>query len=92
MPSRSTIAKLGHITRELKLNRALSDKSLQRLIKVLTILKDGFSAPEQIDIIIDNFNRGKTINELTDELKFWVYECIEWGNAGVLEIEFGPEE
>ena len=92
MPSRSTIAKLGHITRELKLNRALSNKSLQRLVKVLTILKDGFSAPEQIDIIIDNFKEGKTISELTDELKFWVYESIKFGNAGVLEIEFGPDE
>ncbi len=92
MPTRNTIAKIGHISRELSLKKPLSEKSYQRLEKIIETQKEGFSAPDELEKALAILKFGKTIDDIDEQMQFWIREFLEWANAGIIEIEFGKEE
>ena len=87
---RSIIAKVGHIKREIDTNNRLSDKSIERLKKILSAEsnKDGFSGPDDyFDIIYESIEKYRNFDKLNDEQKFWVYELMEWTQWQMIEVD-----
>ena len=66
---RRIIAKVGHINRELNTNNRLSEKSIERLVKILLAhsKEGGFSGPDDyFDIILENIKRTRNFDNLND--------------------------
>lgn len=86
---RSIIAKVGHIKREIDTNNRLSDKSVERLKKILSAQsKEGFSGPDDyFDKIYESIERCRNFDKLDDEQKFWVYELMEWTQWEIIEVD-----
>ena len=87
---RSIIAKIGHIKREIDTNNRLSDKSLDRLKKILSAQsnRDGFSGPDNyFDKIYESIEKYRNFDKLNDEQKFWVYELMECAQWQIIEVD-----
>ena len=87
---RSIIAKVGHIKREIDTNNRLSDKSIERLKKILSVQSQsgGFSGPKDFfDKIYESIEKYRNFDKLDEEQKFWVYELMEWTQWQMLEID-----
>lgn len=86
---RRIIAKVGHISRELNTNNRLSEKSIERLRKILFAhSKEGvFSGPDDyFDIIMKSIEENHNLDKLNGEQIFWVKELMEWTRYGMIDV------
>ena len=85
---RSVIAKIGHIKREIRTNNRLSDKSIERLIKILTSDFDTECCihDEQTDAIIQSIKEHRNFDGLDDYQEFIVYEDMEMARFKLIYI------
>ena len=87
---RSIIAKVGHIKREIDTNNRLSDKSIERLKKILSAKsnKGDFGGPDDyFDKIFESIEKYRNFDKLNDEQKFWVYELMEETQWQMIEVD-----